>query len=128
MARTVYSEETKAVVMAALMEGQSVTYVANEYNIPLGTVKSWKNRRELETGQAVSSMVATQKKDIAVMIVDLLTSHLEAATKIANAIDGDYVKGQDASEVAVLLGVINDKAFRMMEALGRATANHPPEN
>jgi len=38
MAKTTYSPETKAAVMAALLEGQSVCKVAKEYSIPKGTV------------------------------------------------------------------------------------------
>lgn len=53
-----YSEETKAAVLAALLEGQAVSQVAREYDIPRGTVKSWKNRLKNE-GVA---KVATQKK------------------------------------------------------------------
>jgi hypothetical protein len=57
------------------------------------------------------------------LVITLLETHLQAAIGIANAIDADYIKEQSASEVAVLLGVINDKAFRMLEALGRAGDN-----
>lgn len=114
--------------MAALMEGQSVSRVAKDYNIPAGTVKSWKNRQVNDTAEAVAT-VATEKKEIATLVIELLASHLEAARIIASSIDDAYVKGQDASEVAVLLGVINDKAFRMMEALGRAgDSDRPAEN
>jgi transposase-like protein len=42
MARNSYTDETKAAVMAALLEGQSVPSVAKEYDIPKGTVSNWK--------------------------------------------------------------------------------------
>lgn len=116
MSRNNYSKEVKAAVIAALLEGQSVSRVAKDYNIPSGTVKSWKNRQELTN----DATVATQKKEIPDLIISLLETHLQAAIGIARAIDEDYIKKQSASEVAVLLGVINDKAFRMLEALGRA--------
>jgi transposase-like protein len=117
-----YSKETKAAVIAALLEGQSVSRVAKDYNIPSGTVKSWKNRQE-QAGFATSETVATQKKEISNLIIELLETHLRAAIGITNAIDSSYIKKQSASEVAVLLGVINDKAFRILEALGRAGDN-----
>ncbi|MCK5128135.1 MAG: transposase [candidate division Zixibacteria bacterium] len=117
--RNSYSKETKAAVIASLLEGQSVSRVARDYNIPSGTVKSWKNRQE-HSDNATVSAVATQKKEISDLIIELLETHLRAAIDIACAIDEDYIKKQSASEVAVLLGVINDKAFRMLEALGRA--------
>jgi transposase-like protein len=117
-----YSEETKAAVLAALLEGQSVSQAAKDYNIPTGTVKSWKNRQE-QNGGADNATVATRKKEISDLVIELLETHLRAAIGIANAIDEEYIKEQGASEVAVLLGVINDKVFRMLEALGRAENN-----
>lgn len=42
-----YSEETKAAVMAALLTEQSVTQVAKEYDIPTGTIRSWKSRQNI---------------------------------------------------------------------------------
>jgi len=54
-----YSEETKAAVMSALLSGQSVGKVADDYNIPEGTVKSWKSRQL--NGETVAT-VATEKK------------------------------------------------------------------
>lgn len=117
-----YSKEIKATVIAALLEGQSVSRIAKDYNIPSGTVKSWKNRQE-QNADATIETVATQKKEISNLIIELLETHLEAAINIAQSIDTDYIKKQSASEVAVLLGVINDKAFRMLEALGRAEDN-----
>lgn len=117
--RNSYSKETKAAVIAALLEGQSVSRVAKDYNVPSGTVKSWKNRQE----HSDNATVATQKREIPNLIIELLETHLKAAISIAGAIDPSYIKKQSASEVAVLLGVINDKAFRMLEALGRAEDN-----
>lgn len=117
--RNSYSKETKAAVIAALLEGQSVSRVAEDYNIPSGTIKSWKNRQE-QSGIETTETVATQKKEVSDLIITLLETHLQAAISIAGAIDPSYIKKQSASEVAVLLGVINDKVFRMLEALGRA--------
>lgn len=119
--RNSYSKETKAAVIAALLEGQSVSRVAKDYNIPRGTVTSWNTRQK--EGASSDEVDASQKKEISNLIIDLLESHLEAAINIAQSIDVDYIKKQSASEVAVLLGVINDKAFRMLEALGRAEDN-----
>ncbi len=123
MARNNYSKEIKAAVMAALLEGQSISTVAKDYNVPSGTVKSWKNRGEAANKVATGAAVATEKKEIAGLVIELLESHLEAAMDIVRAIDEDYIKKQDASEVAVLLGVINDKAFRMLEALDRGAGD-----
>ena len=122
MSRNNYSKEIKAAVLAALLEGQSVTKVARDYDIPDGTIKSWKNRQE-QGGVATAEIVATKKKEIATLVIELLEAQLETGRRIVEAIDMEYIKKQDASEVAVLFGVINDKTFRMLEALGRAENN-----
>ncbi len=125
MSRNNYSNEIKAAVLAALLEGQSVAKVARDYNIPDGTIKSWKNRQE-QGSVATAEIVATKKKEIATLVIELLEAQLEVGRRIVEAIDTEYIKKQDASEVAVLFGVINDKTFRMLEALGRAEDNDRP--
>lgn len=120
--RNSYSKETKAAVIAALLGGQSISKVAKDYDIPSGTINSWNTRHNKEEN-LTNATNASQKKEISDLIIELLETHLRAAIGIANAIDPSYIKKQSASEVAVLLGVINDKAFRMLEALGRAEDN-----
>lgn len=118
MANRSYSVETKAAVMTALLSGQSTNQIAVDYNIPIGTIRSWKSREEIINGR--TAIIATEKKEVATLIVDLLEAQLETAKRIIDSIDGEYIKEQGASEVAVLFGVISDKTFRMLEALGRA--------
>ncbi len=54
--RRSYDDETKAAVMAELAAGQGVGKVADDYSIPVGTVKAWKKRLKGE------QPVATEKK------------------------------------------------------------------
>ena len=55
--RSTYSPETRAAALAALLAGQSVSKVAEEYNLPKGTVSNWKLRTaiSLVTGSEASS-------------------------------------------------------------------------
>jgi hypothetical protein len=55
--RSTYSPETRAAALAALLAGQSVSKVAEEYNLPKGTVSNWKLRTaiKLVPGGAASS-------------------------------------------------------------------------
>ena len=41
-ARTTYTDQTRAQVMAALLAGQSVSAVASEYKVPRGTIARWR--------------------------------------------------------------------------------------
>ncbi len=113
MARRSYSDETKAAVMAELAAGQGVGKVADEYRIPVGTVKAWKRRVKSE------HPVATQKKEA---IGDLLVQYLETNLRTLKAqsevfADPEWLKKQSASEAAMLHGVLTDKTVRLLEAM-----------
>lgn len=115
-----YSEETKAAVMSALLAGQSVGEIAKTYNIPVGTVRSWKSRQG--NGESIAT-VATEKREI---IGDLLTDYLTELLvtlriQVKTFADEKWLKQQPASEVAVLHGVIADKGIRLLEALANST-------
>lgn len=114
-----YDAETKAAVMAALLTGQAVGSVAAEYDIPEGTVKSWRARAKSV------AMVDPQKKG---EVGDLLLAYLRASLTALEAqarvfADVVWLREQPASELAVLHGVMTDKAIRLMEAFGRADGN-----
>jgi transposase-like protein len=106
-----YSAELRATVMAALLSGQSVSQIAREYHLPKGTVTSWKTRK---TGLKN----ATQKSDIGDLVLKYLRTNLEALTSQAEMFKKHaWLSKQSASEVAVLHGVMTDKAIRLLEAL-----------
>lgn len=119
-----YDEATKAAVMAALLDGQSVSSVAKEYNIPKGTVSNWKNRG-WETPSDVAGVPTngTQKRNrIGELIIDGLEAKLVAIKAMADVFaEKDWIRKQPASEIAVLFGVVSDKAFRVLEALPEET-------
>lgn len=117
---TRYEPEVKAAVMAELLAGQAVSKVADDYNIPVGTVKGWKSRG---INNSELTVVPTQKKEqIGELLLDLLQDNLVTQRTILQTMqDVNYLKSQDASDLAVLFGVISDKAFRMLEAFERGT-------
>jgi len=115
-----YSEETKAAAMAALLEGQSVNAVAKEYDVPKGTVSGWKRQAETTAGGGVAPD-ATQKEEIGALLVRYLRANLATLEAQARAFgDADWLSQQKAEAVAVLHGVMTDKAVRLLEAFGRA--------
>ncbi len=117
MART-YDDSTKAAVMAALLEGQSVSSVAKQYDIPKGTVSKWK-------GRGVAG-VATQKGDEEVgdLLLTLLRKNLESLIAMSEvSADKDWLKKMDGASFATLFGVKHDKAVRMIEALNANNEN-----
>lgn len=118
MARREYSDEIKAQVMAALLAGQSINATAAHFQIPKGTVSGWARR----AGQGIHSelaTVATQKRErIGHLIIDNLEAEMEATKAMTNVFkDEQWLRKQEASQLAVLYGVIKDKTHRVLEAL-----------
>lgn len=118
--RRTYSEDVRAAAMAALLAGQAVSKVAKEYDIPAGTLKSWKQRMG---GPAV----ATEKKEaIGDLLMDLLEQNVRSLIAISEVTsDHGYLKEQSGAELATLFGVKHDKAIRMIEALNRSSGDAP---
>lgn len=119
--REAYDPQTKAAVMAALLAGQAMTAIAEEYDIPYGTVKSWKSR-ELNSG----AMMSDPDKRMAVgeLLLEYLQESLVTLTvQVRHFRNMDWLKEQDASDLAVLHGVQTDKVVRIIEALERAQSS-----
>lgn len=109
-----HSDETRAQVIAALLAGQGVNEVAEAYKIDKSVVSRWRSALP----ESELQQVATKKRD---EIGDLLTDYLrEVLTTLQvqaqHARDTAWLKGQSASEVAVLHGVLCDKGIRILEA------------
>ena len=113
-----HSAETRAAVMAALLEGQSLNKIADEYHVPKATVSRWKNEGVSGSG--------TQKEQIGALVLEFLKESLQTAIEQVQVFrDEKWLKRQDASQVAVLYGVNLDKAIRLLEAL--AASQEAPE-
>lgn len=122
-----YSPDTKAAVLAALLEGQSVTAVAKEYSIPEGTVKSWKSRQR--GGEHVATVAPQKRAEIGDLLMGYLEANLRALKAQAEVFaDPDWIRKQDASEAAVLHGVQTDKAVRLLEALSHAADDNTTDS
>lgn len=113
-----YRPETKAAVLAALLEGQSVHDIAAEYKVPVGTVKSWKSRELKET---VATIATETKADIGELLVQYMRESLKTLVAQLEVFrDAKWLRQQSAADVAVLHGVQTDKMMRLLEALNRA--------
>lgn len=128
MGHSKYDDDTKAAVMAALLQGQSVTRVAKDYDIPKGTVSGWKKKAEQAAGDSLEQ-IPTQKRGGEERIGELLLEYIQQNVQALRAqaeqfSDEQWLKKQSASEVATLHGVMTDKAVRLLEAL---SANHEPD-
>lgn len=118
---TEYSEQIRAQALAALLAGQSFSEVARSMGVPIGTLKSWKQRSaDVLNGPdgTDASSASTKKERIGALLLDYLVSTLETlkAQQVVFA-DATWLKQQSASEVAILHGVLADKTIRLLEGL-----------
>jgi transposase-like protein len=115
---TEYSEQIKAQALAALLAGQSFSEVARAFGVPIGTLKSWKQRNADILGAPDATTASTKKERIGALLLDYLVTTLETlkAQQVAFR-DPEWLKKQSAGELAVLHGVSVDKAVRLLEGL-----------
>jgi transposase-like protein len=118
--RTEYSDEIKAACMAALIAGQSIAEIAREYNIPEGTVACWRSRANGSVASVASPETKTAIGDLLLDYLRTALVSLKAQAVVAS--DPAWLMKQPASELAVLHGVMTDKAVRLLDALQRQDA------
>jgi hypothetical protein len=105
--------QTKAAVLGALLAGQAVDEVAKTFRLPVGTVKRWKHESsnvEREPGERIRELLTTYLEKT----LETLTIHQEGIFR-----DAEWLAKQDAADLAVLHGVVNDKAVRLLQAIDR---------
>jgi transposase-like protein len=112
-----HSDETRAAVMAALLTGQGVSEIAAEYKLPESSVRNWK--RQLSSEQ-LAEVSAKKGERLETLLFDYLTTVLSTLQKQAEIVGTEaYIRKQPADSLAVLHGVMADKAIRILEAAER---------
>ena len=109
-----HSDATKAAVMASLLAGQSCNQAAQEFKIPVGTIKGWR----AESNQVGAKVQPQKKEEIGELLTAYLKTNLETLQAQAEYFrDPDWLAQQSAEGAAILHGVLADKTFRLFEAL-----------
>jgi hypothetical protein len=111
-------DSKRAAVMAALLAGQSVNKVAEDYKMPKSSVSRLKALIPAEQLEQVGIQKGEQ-------IADLIAQNLEASFRAIHNIlqqteNAEWLNKQPADELATLLGVTSDKVFRVLEAIENA--------
>jgi len=111
-------DDKKAVVLAALLAGQSVNQIAEEYKIPKSSV----SRLKKLIPAAELAQIGTQKaENLAGLIAANLEGSFEAIQNILKQTrNANWLDKQPAAELATFLGVTSDKVFRVLEAIENA--------
>jgi transposase-like protein len=112
-----YDPETKATVMTALLDGQPIRQIEAETGVPRGTIGHWSK----EVSAGVSPVSDAKKEVIGGLLIELLIAKLKSQIALAeHAGDKKWLTLQEASAVAVLLGVSDDKLVRLLEKFENA--------
>ena len=117
--RRSYDKETRAAVMAALLEGQTIQQVSEEYEIPAGTVGRWSASMSRSDG-ADEYFTPDENEDIGTIPVQYMKESI--ITLIQHQMvfrDIKWLEKNDASSLAVLHGVQLDKVIRLLEAFNK---------
>lgn len=109
--------------MAALLAGQGVSEVASQYHLDISVVSRWRSAMPDDQLQLVASKKGEQ---IETLLYDYLTTTLNTLKSQSEIVgEREYVTKQPAGELAVLHGVMADKAIRLLEAAERASQPRP---
>lgn len=112
MTRRVHDPETRAAVMSALLSGQAVQQVANEYRLPPSTVSRWRKKARAHAGRS---------DDVGELLLAYLAETLTTLRAQTVAFrDPAWLRGQDASSAGVLHGILADKCVRLLESLSQS--------
>ena len=113
-----HSDEVQAQVMAALLAGQGVGEIAEQYNIPDSTVSDLRKRAEEEFGELRKKNKGEKIEELLFNYLTQTLSTLESQAKVVS--EREYIIKQPADSLAVLHGVMADKSIRLLEAIERA--------
>jgi transposase-like protein len=120
--RKKHPDELRAQVVAALLSGDSERFVAQKFGVGRTTARRWLAETRAAAGSqaiAPASPNAAIDRDGIGNLIGLLIQE-ELKTLVAQAVafrDPDWLSQQTAGELAVLHGVMADKAFRVIAAL-----------
>ena len=109
-----YSEQERAAALAdVVLIGSSAT--SAKYDIPRSTIITWQQEFSIVHNPSIKKSV------IEALAMTYLEASLQALTAQAYVISQpEYIERQPAGELAILHGVVADKAVRLLDALGRA--------
>jgi transposase-like protein len=106
--------------MAALLAGQGVGEVAEQYNIPDSTVSDIRKAAGEEFGELRNKNKGEKIEELLFNYLSQTLITLEAQAQVVS--EREYIIKQPADSLAVLHGVMADKSVRLLEAIERARA------
>lgn len=113
---TAYSDEIRAAAIAAVAAGASIASVARQHGVSRRAVQIWRDQAHLAPSVSQQNQV-----QLGELIADYLRTGLAALASEARLFgDPDWLKGQSASDLAILHGVLADKLVRILAGVEAA--------
>lgn len=117
-------DAVRAQVIAALLLGQEVTKVADDYKLPQQTVSDIKKAIPPEK---FGELRSKKQGELDTLIWNLLVRNLVTLEiQSEHAGDKQWLNRQPAESLAVFHGVLADKTFRLLGAISGGTAEGQP--
>lgn len=114
-----YSDQVKASVLAALLSGQSLRSVEQQYGVSRRTISAWRDAAHL-TGTELG--LPQKKQAIGEQVYALMEESIETLRAQARVTsDPVWIKQQSAADLAIYFGVLSDKCFRLLAAFRPGT-------
>lgn len=109
-----HTPEEKAAVLAALLAGQGVCEIAEQHNLTVSQVSSWKNELTSEQITAIQTKNREEFEElIRVFVREALTT---MACQVRFFRDERWLRSQDAAAAGTLFGITTDKVVRLLQA------------
>src|SRR5690349_5896984 len=115
-----YDQETRAAVLAALLSGSSITEISRRLKIPDTTIARWRDQAGIgpKAPKDPQWIGDEKKKDLGELVGDYLNDILVSLrAQAVHTRDKDWLDRQNAHDLAILHGVLSDKAVRLLGAL-----------
>jgi transposase-like protein len=113
--------ELRAAVLTSLLSGSSVTETARVNRLPERTVRQWRREAGLDPQSdfAGSPVLPAEKRaDLGELVSEYLSETLTTlGVQSRHFRDRAWLAEQSAGDLAILHGVLNDKAVRILSAL-----------
>lgn len=115
-----YDQTQRAAVLASLLAGSSVAEVSRQTGIPDSTVERWRDQAGIGPKQPKIPQLlgAETKYDLGELVGGYLSDILiTLRAQSVHARDEEWLARQNAHDLAILHGVLSDKAVRLLGAL-----------
>jgi hypothetical protein len=127
--------QLKAKIMADRANGDTIEEIAERYNVGVGTVHRFASdipTLEARTARATSPTVIERREneilDLGALVGRLLVAKIETAIAISeHAKNPEWLMNQTANDLAIYMGVNEDKVIRLLESVNRQI-NEVPQN